>query len=280
MSRFATILFLVVTLAIGLGIVMPAPLFAQNAEANAWLAAQTAPADVNVDGAWTADNWGPILLHQPSGAREVSGTADNWEITGVVSGKQVFLAFSSAKKLAYTAQVSPAEDGSLRGVYVKYLLQPNSKGIPFVLRKAEGAAASTASDISQPAAGGSAEPARVVMYRDHYHNCPLFKPDIYVDGKLVAKLQNGRYFTVSMAPGKHLVGTSKVGKMGSQVIELNVAPATIHYLHFDLPSAWVCRVDIEEVNSAVAMTVISNTQPSNADRVMMPEIVSLAPIEK
>ena len=75
-------------------------------QGKAWLDRYTRPAEMNVTGTWKSDDWGPVKLEQPKDGRGVTGTGDGWDITGVVSGKELFLIFSGHGKVAYSAKLS------------------------------------------------------------------------------------------------------------------------------------------------------------------------------
>jgi hypothetical protein len=271
-------LFCLVAIVAGLVLWVPSGMLAKDNpnDAKSWLAAHSDPAEIDVDGAWNSDEWGMLLLHQAKGAREVTGTSDNWEIEGVVSGKKVFLAFLSKGQLAYTAEVAQNEAGTLTGSYAKGILQSGANNIVLVLHKAAGAQVAQA---AQPGESGGAL-AHVVVYRKHYHNCPQIKAPVYIDGKEAAEVQNGRYLTLNLSPGKHLIGTTTIGKMGSQTEYLDLAPGSTYYVNFEFPSAWVCTIEIQKTNAAEAISAISKLKPNDANRVKMPEMVSLDPIGK
>jgi hypothetical protein len=243
-------------------------------EAKSWLAAHSDPAEINVDGIWDSDAWAKVLLHQAKNTRVVTGTSDNYEIEGVVSGKKVFLVFFYKGRLGYTAEIAPDDTDSLIGTYDKGILRSESGRRLFVLSRVV--------DVQTPASAHTDKtvgaPARVVVYREHYYNCPQVKARIYVDGKEAAELQNGRYLTLILAPGKHLIGTSTVGYMGSQTNDIDLTPGSTSYIHFDFPSAWVCKIEISEPDAAYAESEISKLKPNDAKRVKIPEMVSLDPI--
>lgn len=96
-------------------------------EGKAWLAARSEAAEINVAGTWHAGTWGRVVLNQREGSREVSGTGDNWDISGVVSGKKVCLLFCHRGRIAYSAELTPEDSNSLDGVYADGLLTPKSK---------------------------------------------------------------------------------------------------------------------------------------------------------
>ena len=91
-------LFCFAAITAGLVLCAPSGMLAKDKldEAKSWLAAHSDPAEINVIGSLRdSDEWRTVLLHQTRGAREVTGTSDNWEIDGLVSGKKVYLVFFS-----------------------------------------------------------------------------------------------------------------------------------------------------------------------------------------
>jgi hypothetical protein len=101
----------------------------------AWLDAHSEPAAVNVNGSWHEKDWGTVVLLQAEGSRDVTGDGDGWTITGVVSGKQVFLLFSNKSIVAYTAQLTSENDKSLNGSYAKGFMGEKTKTRPMHLIK-------------------------------------------------------------------------------------------------------------------------------------------------
>ena len=86
-------------------------------EGKAWLDSQKDPAEFNVNGVWDSEDWGTFHLIQAEGSRDVSGNGGGYEITGVVSGKRLFLLFSTKHTVEYCATVSPSGEKSLAGTY-------------------------------------------------------------------------------------------------------------------------------------------------------------------
>jgi hypothetical protein len=101
----------------------------------AWLAAHSEPAAVNVNGSWHEKDWGTVVLLQAEGSRDVTGDGDGWAVTGVVSGKQVFLLFYDKGTVAYTAQLTWESDKSLNGSYSKGFMGEKTKTRPMHLIK-------------------------------------------------------------------------------------------------------------------------------------------------
>ena len=97
----------------------PASLTAGNLEdqGKVWLDAQKDPAAINVNGTWDSDEWGLFHLTQAEGSREVSGSGGGYGITGVVSGKRLFMLFTTKRTVEYCATLDSDSDHSLAGSY-------------------------------------------------------------------------------------------------------------------------------------------------------------------
>src|SRR5579863_2114218 len=101
----------------------------------AWLDAHSETAAINVNGNWHAKEWGKIVLIQAPNSRNVTGDGDGWDITGVVSGKQVFLLFTHKGKVNYSAELTSQPDNSLNGSYSRGFLDGKVKNKPMLLIK-------------------------------------------------------------------------------------------------------------------------------------------------
>lgn len=114
MKRLAFALIVVL-----LGISFPTSLGAAKVEVEgkAWLDSQKDPAEINVNGAWDSEEWGTFHLKQAEGSRDVSGNGGGYDLTGVVSGKRLFLLFSEKHTVEYCATLSPDGENSLTGTY-------------------------------------------------------------------------------------------------------------------------------------------------------------------
>ena len=83
-----------------------------------WLDEQKDSPQVNVTGSWQSRDWGTLRLTQAEGSRDVSGTDNRYELTGVVSGKELYLLFAkSSGSVAFCAILISASDGILNGTY-------------------------------------------------------------------------------------------------------------------------------------------------------------------
>ncbi len=103
----------------GMMLVFAAALNAGSLEnqGRAWLDAQKEPAAINVNGSWKSEEFGSIHLRQDATSRDVNGVAGSYELTGVVSGKHLYLLFTTGSTVEYCAVLTSENDGSMDGSY-------------------------------------------------------------------------------------------------------------------------------------------------------------------
>ena len=107
----------------------------EAAEGKAWLAASAEKPAMNVTGIWEGGDWGLVSLNQRQGDSRIIGTADGWDLSGVVSGKTVLLLFLKKDKVAFSARLTIDGPKQISGGYAKGLLSAASKTIPLQLKK-------------------------------------------------------------------------------------------------------------------------------------------------
>jgi hypothetical protein len=90
---------------------------------------------MNVTGIWDGGDWGLVSLNQHQGGRRIIGTADSWDVTGIVSGKTVYLLIWKKDTIAFSAKLTIEGTSQLTGVYAKGILASTSKSIPMQLKK-------------------------------------------------------------------------------------------------------------------------------------------------
>jgi len=76
----------------------------------------------------------------------------------------------------------------------------------------------------------------VVVYRPGKFTGSALKPSVYVDGNQVARLSNGRYFSVRLAPGKHTFESS-MKKEAPLEVEVK-SDETVYLEMVILPGTW------------------------------------------
>lgn len=124
-------------LSLAIVLVLAVPLIAGDlaTKGKAWLDPHTEAAAINVNGEWHETEWGLVVLNQAQGSRDVTGRGDGWDITGIVSGNQVFLLFSNKDKVNYSATLTADGDKSLKGSYAKGFMNGTTKTRPMHLIK-------------------------------------------------------------------------------------------------------------------------------------------------
>jgi hypothetical protein len=124
-------------LSVGMVLILAVNLNARDLETKgkAWLGAHSESAAINVNGAWHAKEWGTIMLRQAPDSRDLTGDGDGWDVTGVVSGKQVFLLFSHKGKVNYSAELTSQDDNSLKGSYSRGFMDEKTKHKPMLMIK-------------------------------------------------------------------------------------------------------------------------------------------------
>lgn len=100
----------------------------EEKEGRAWLDVNTDTPALNVTGVWEgSEDWGKVSLNQREGDRKIIGTVEEWDISGAVSGKDVYLLFCYKDKVSYSAKLTAAGPSQLIGVYAKGILSSRSK---------------------------------------------------------------------------------------------------------------------------------------------------------
>jgi hypothetical protein len=112
-------------------------LHGQNTEKDgkAWLEANIDPPAMNVTGIWDGGDWGLVSLSQHEGGGRIIGTADGWDLSGVVSGRTVYLLFWKKDKVAFSARLAIEGASQLTGVYTNGILSTDSKTVQMQLKK-------------------------------------------------------------------------------------------------------------------------------------------------
>jgi hypothetical protein len=83
-----------------------------------WLDEHKDTPQVNVTGTWQSPDWGTLQLTQAAGSRDVSGTDSKYELTGAVSGKELYLLFAKSNgTVAFCAVLISESDSLLNGTY-------------------------------------------------------------------------------------------------------------------------------------------------------------------
>ena len=128
--------------------------------------------------------------------------------------------------------------------------------------------APTAQAPAQTANPASASPATdadkkkdstIVFFREHHFTGSALKPSIFLDGKELDRLANGRWFSVPAEPGKHQLQSSAKNEPAT-VIE-TVAGETTYVQMVILTGTWRGGGRLLQVDTGEAQKVIAKLKP-------------------
>jgi hypothetical protein len=74
----------------------------------------------------------------------------------------------------------------------------------------------------------------IVFYRSKRFAGSALEPSIYIDGKQIARMDNGRYFVVTLPAGPHGIGSDDK----SSAINLNAKAGTVYYIRTDIETGF------------------------------------------
>jgi len=123
---------------------------------------------------------------------------------------------------------------------------------------AKSAASSTASSNSQADADKSKD-STIVFFREGRFTGSALKPSIFVDGKELDRLANGRWFSVHAEAGKHQLQSSAKNEPAT-VIE-TVAGGTTYVQMVILTGNWRGGGRLLQVDAGDAQKVIAKLKP-------------------
>jgi len=99
----------------------------------------------------------------------------------------------------------------------------------------------------------------IVFFREHHFTGSALKPSIFLDGKEMDRLVNGRWFSVQAQPGKHELQSSAKNER-STVIE-TVAGQTTYVQMVILTGNWRGGGRLLQVDAGEAQKVIAKLKP-------------------
>lgn len=133
----------------------------------------------------------------------------------------------------------------------------------------------TSATSTQPAA--QAEIAKVYFYRYKQYAGSALSPSVYCDEAELARMENGRYFTVKLAPGKHTFRSNDK----QSGVEVDLKPGQEYFLRVELVAGFMKghgRVVAVVPEQARYELKAKNLKPLDADKVTDKERVSIEPV--
>lgn len=99
----------------------------------------------------------------------------------------------------------------------------------------------------------------IVFFREHHFTGSALKPSIYVDGKEVDRLANGRWFLVHAEPGKHELQSSAKNQPATVI---DTKPGETTYVQMVVVTGnWRGAGRLLQVDSSDAQKVIAKLKP-------------------
>ncbi|HXY26444.1 MAG TPA: DUF2846 domain-containing protein [Candidatus Acidoferrum sp.] len=120
-------------------------------------------------------------------------------------------------------------------------------------------AAKPSSDSAPPSNADKDKDSTIVFFREHHLTGSALKPSIYVDGKEVDRLANGRWFSIHAEPGKHQLQSSAKNEPAT-VIE-TTAGQTIYVQMVILTGTWRGNGRLLQVDDGEAQKIIAKLKP-------------------
>jgi len=233
-------------------------------EGKAWLNSNQAPAEVNVNGKWHAGEWGVITLNQADGSRDVTGTVENWDLLGVVSASKVFLLVSKKNGgIMYSMELSPEGANALAGRYADVLAWNSGTRLMHLTR-------ADAQENHSPQT--QTDQAHVVVYRVARYIGHLIKPSVYCDDQEAALMYSGRFFTIALSPGKHVLVSSNQ----HEAVSLDAQPGLTYYIRVKQSRSEGIRATfkVEQIDSATAENELLRLKPAETSQITRRDVVS------
>ena len=119
-------------------------------------------------------------------------------------------------------------------------------------------AAKPAANAAQPDAD-KAKDSTIIFFRESHFNGSALKPSIYLDGKELDRMANGRWFSVHAEPGKHQLQSSAKNEPAT-VIETSAGQTTYVQLVI-LQGTWRGGGRLLQVDAGEAQKVIAKLKP-------------------
>ena len=125
-------------------------------------------------------------------------------------------------------------------------------------------AAQAPTDAAKPSPNSASDvdkgkDSTIAFFREHHFTGSALKPSIYLDGKEMDRLTNGRWFSVHAEPGKHQLQSSAKNEPAT-VIE-TVAGQTTYVQMVILTGNWRGGGRLLQVDAGEAQKVIAKLKP-------------------
>ena len=97
-------------------------------EGTKWLDSKNDRPEINIAGAWAAEDWGAATFRQEG--KDITGVLGDYPVKGVVSGTSVYLLMYNKDRAEYFAELKASDDKTLKGFYTKLTALDQIKADP------------------------------------------------------------------------------------------------------------------------------------------------------
>jgi hypothetical protein len=108
---------------------------------------------------------------------------------------------------------------------------------------------------------------KLIVYREHHSNAWEVAPSVFVDGKEVANLGNGRYLELAVSPGKHQLQSSK-----SPTIEIETKEGETSYFELQLVGTYRIKGRLIPMSAHDAKPILERLKPADHAHVYATEL--------
>jgi hypothetical protein len=138
-----------------------------------------------------------------------------------------------------------------------------------------------------PVAAPKDDAAHVIVYLPQF---TAFTPSVYYDDRDLGRLKDHRYFNVAVPPGTHRFSSTDE----ESAAQIEAMPGAIYYVRLarslsrpKLPS--ILRTSggpdanffsVQEVDSSMARAEVKGLKPAGRAQILMPDVISVAPLPK
>jgi hypothetical protein len=130
--------------------------------------------------------------------------------------------------------------------------------------KVDGTTLTTVKSDKTEATAASSEPVTVYIYRPKKILGGALEPSVYCDGVELARMDNGRYFVLKLAPGKHIIHLTNEKKG----YELNMAAGQTYYFRIGIEAGmWKGQGKILLEDNDKGAAEVKKIKPLGADKI-------------
>lgn len=133
-----------------------------------------------------------------------------------------------------------------------------------------------ATPLEQPIATTSATHALIYVYRHKQFAGSGLEPSVYLDEKQMARMDNGRFFVIKVAPGKHTIRSNDK----QSGIEMELVAGKSYYVKIEIATGfWKGHGRLLLMQPEQATYEVKKLQPLGADKIVDKEAVLNPPPE-